>query len=132
MEYNIEEYCNHFRNLLMSQLERCEKMEKSSGRTDFSKKEKIVIGVIGGDGIGPIIVDAAKKVAEKLLCDEITNGKIEIREIEGLTIENRLDKNVSVPEDVLQKIKECDVLLKGPTTTPKGGNHYDYRFRFRY
>ena len=121
MEYNIEEYCNHFRNLLISQLERCEKMEKSSGRTDFSKKEKIVIGVIGGDGIGPIIVDAAKKVAEKLLCDEITNGKIEIREIEGLTIENRLDKNVSVPEDVLQKIKECDVLLKGPTTTPKGG-----------
>ena len=121
MEYNIEEYCSHFRKLLEAQLARCEKLEKSPERTDFSKKEKIVIGVIGGDGIGPIIVDSAKKVAEKLLCDEITNGKIEIREIDGLTIENRLAQSVSVPEDVLKAIKECDVLLKGPTTTPKGG-----------
>ena len=121
MEYNIEEYCNHFRKLLKSQLLRCEKMENESGRCDFSKKEKIVIGIIGGDGIGPIIVDEAKKVSEKLLCDEISNGKVELKVIEGLTIENRLQKNCSVPEDVLCEIKSCDVLLKGPTTTPKGG-----------
>ena len=118
MKYNIEEYCNHFRKLLESQLLRCERMEKESGRCDFSKKEKIIIGVIGGDGIGPIIVDVAKKVTEKLLCE----GKVEIRVIEGLTIENRMAKNQSVPEDVLNDIKNCDVLLKGPTTTPKGGN----------
>lgn len=122
MKYNIEEYCNHFRKLLESQLLRCERMEKESGRCDFSKKEKIIIGVIGGDGIGPIIVDVAKKVTEKLLCEEISKGKVEIRVIEGLTIENRMAKNQSVPEDVLNDIKNCDVLLKGPTTTPKGGN----------
>ncbi len=121
MAYNIDEYCNHFRKLLESQLLRCERMENESGRCDFSKKEKIVIGIIGGDGIGPIIVDEAKKVAEKLLCEEISSGKIELKEIEGLTIENRLEKNCSVPEDVLSEIKSCDVLLKGPTTTPKGG-----------
>lgn len=121
MEYNIEEYCNNFRKLLEAQLLRCEKMEKESGRCDFSKKEKIIIGVIGGDGIGPIIVDVAKNVAEKLLCNEIANGKVEIRVIEGLTIENRMAKSMSVPEDVLAEIKKCDVLLKGPTTTPKGG-----------
>ncbi len=121
MEYNIEEYCNHFRKLLESQLLRCEKMEKESERCDFSKKEKIIIGVIGGDGIGPIIVDVAKKVAEKLLYEEISSGKVEIRVIEGLTIENRMAKKQSVPEDVLANIKKCDVLLKGPTTTPKGG-----------
>ena len=121
MEYNIEEYCNHFRKLVKSQLLRCEKMERESARCDFSKKEKIIIGVIGGDGIGPIIVDVAKKVAEKLLWEEISIGKVEIRVIEGLTIENRMAKNQSVPEDVLAEIKACDVLLKGPTTTPKGG-----------
>ena len=121
MAYNIDEYCNHFRKLLESQLLRCERMESESGRCDFSKKEKIVIGVIGGDGIGHIIVDEAKKVAEKLLCNEISSGKIELKVIEGLTIENRLEKNCSVPEDVLSEIKSCDVLLKGPTTTPKGG-----------
>ncbi|MBQ8807768.1 MAG: isocitrate/isopropylmalate dehydrogenase family protein, partial [Clostridia bacterium] len=122
MTYNIEEYCNHFRNLIIEQLNRCEKMENEAERTDFSNKEKIVIGIIGGDGIGPIIVREAKKVAEKLLADEISKGKIELREIEGLTIENRLRNNKSVPEDVLEEIKKCDVLLKGPTTTPKGGS----------
>ena len=121
MTYNIDEYCNHFRKLLESQLARCEKMENDAGRCDFSKKDKIIIGVIGGDGIGPIIVDVAKNVAEKLLSEEISKGKIEIKVIEGLTIENRLAKNQPVPEDVLAEIKKCDVLLKGPTTTPKGG-----------
>ena len=122
MEYNIDMYCEHFRRLLESQLARCERMEKDSGICDFSKKEKIIIGVIGGDGIGPIIVDVAKKVAEKILCDEIAKGKVEIKVIDGLTIENRMEKGKSVPEDVLSEIKSCDVLLKGPTTTPKGGS----------
>ena len=62
MKYNIEEYCEHFRKLLEAQLLRCEKMEKEKGRCDFEKKEKIIIGVIGGDGIGPIIVDVAKEI----------------------------------------------------------------------
>ncbi len=121
MSYNIDQYCAHFRKLLEAQLERADRMEKSAERTDFATKEKIVIGVIGGDGIGPVIVDEARRVAEKLLSSEIASGKIEIREIDGLTIENRLAKNQPVPTDVLAAIKECDVLLKGPTTTPKGG-----------
>ena len=121
MQYDIDMYCEHFRKLLESQLARCEKMEKNSERCDFSKKDKIIIGVIGGDGIGPIIVDVAKKVAEKILCDEISQGKVGIKVIDGLTIENRMEKGQSVPEDVLSEIKSCDVLLKGPTTTPKGG-----------
>ncbi len=121
MSYNIDEYVSHFKKLLEAQLERADKMEKCAERTDFATKEKIVIGVIGGDGIGPIIVDEARRVAQKLLANEIASGKIEIREIEGLTIENRLKKNQPVPTDVLAAIKECDVLLKGPTTTPKGG-----------
>ena len=107
MKYNIEEYCNHFRKLLESQLLRCERMEKESGRCDFSKKEKIIIGVIGGDGIGPIIVDVAKKVTEKLLCEEISRGKVEIRVIEGLTIENRVAVMKAIPDDVLTELKEC-------------------------
>ncbi len=121
MSYNIDEYVSHFKKLLEAQLERADRMEKCAERTDFATKEKIVIGVIGGDGIGPIIVDEARRVAAKLLAKEIESGKIEIREIEGLTIENRLQKNQPVPTDVLAAIKECDVLLKGPTTTPKGG-----------
>ena len=121
MNYNLDEYCAHFKSVLENQLERCEKMKNCAEKTDFSKKEKIIIGVIDGDGIGPIIVSEAERIARKLLEKEILDGKIEIRRISGLTIENRLEKNQSVPEDVLSEIKSCDVLLKGPTTTPKGG-----------
>ena len=119
--YNIDEYCNHFKQVLLSQLSRCEKMESETQKTDFSEKETIVIGVIGGDGIGPIIVNETERVVLKLLQNEISSGKILIKHIDGLTIENRIKTNQSVPEDVLNEIKSCDVLLKGPTTTPKGG-----------
>lgn len=97
-------------------------MEEGASKKDFSKMDKIVIGTIGGDGIGPAITGCAVKIMEKLLADEIAAGKIELREIEGLTIENRLKEGKAVPDDVLDEIKKCDVLLKGPTTTPNGGN----------
>lgn len=32
------------------------RMEAGSAAVDYTKKDKIVIGVIGGDGIGPILV----------------------------------------------------------------------------
>lgn len=109
---------NHYRELLLSQIDRAEKMNNVPAP---EKKEKTVIGVIGGDGIGPIITYQAQRALEALLKDEIEAGAIEIRAIEGLTIENRLAVGKAVPDDVLAAIKECDVLLKGPTTTPSGG-----------
>ena len=121
IENQIKAAVEHYEALLRKQLARVEDMEKGAQAADLSKKEKIVIGVIGGDGIGPIIVEQAKRVLDILLKDEIATGRVEIREIGGLTIENRLALGQSVPEDTLAEIKKCDVLLKGPTTTPKGG-----------
>ena len=46
---------------------------------------------------------------------------MELRDIEGLTIENRTAQGKAIPDDVLAAMKACDVLLKGPTETPKGG-----------
>ena len=108
-----------FRVLLKEQLDRIENM--SAEKVDFTKKEVVTIGLIDGDGIGPIIMAQAKRVLEKLLQEDIASGKVVLKKIEGLTIENRLALNKSVPEDVLAQIKTCDVLLKGPTTTPMGG-----------
>lgn len=121
MQKQIDAAVEQFKNLLNEQLLRVEKMENDVKVKDFTKMNKIIIGVCGGDGIGPIIVDEAKRVLEVVLEDEIKNGKIEIREITGLTIENRLMQNVAVPPETLEQIKACDVILKGPTTTPKGG-----------
>ena len=121
MEAFMEAAVAHYETLLREQLKRQERMEQGGEARNFAAAGKIVIGIVGGDGIGPIIVREARRVLEKLLADELASGRVELREIEGLTLENRLAQGKSVPEDVLEAIKGCDVLLKGPTTTPKGG-----------
>ena len=116
-------YTEHFRKIVEEQLERVEKLKNSPAAADFSSMDKIVIGTVDGDGIGPFIMDSCRKVLEKLLAEEISTGKIELRKIDGLTLENRIAKMETVPSDVLAAIKECDLLLKGPTTTPGKGDN---------
>lgn len=111
-------YVNDFEKIISEQKNRVERMKGEGAPTDFTKKEHIVIGVIAGDGIGPIIAKEARRVLERVLAKEIADAKIELRDIDGLTIENRLAVGKAIPDDVLASIKECDVLLKGPTTTP--------------
>ena len=111
--------CEAFQKLLEEQLNRIANMD--SEKVDYAAKETVTIGIIDGDGIGPLIMAHAVKVLETLLSDEISKGSIVLKRIEGLTIENRIAKNQAVPEEVLAQIKTCDVLLKGPTTTPMGG-----------
>lgn len=117
----IEKACQQFKSLMEEQLERQERMETGSAPKDFAAMEKITIGIASGDGIGPIIMEQAERLLRVSLAEEISAGRIVLKQIEGLTIENRTALGKAVPDDVLAAIKECDVLLKGPTTTPKGG-----------
>ena len=117
---DITQACEAFRILLEEQQARIANM--NTEKVDFSTKECVTVGLVDGDGIGPIIMAQARRVLEKLLADEIAAGRVILKNIEGLTIENRLALGKPVPEDVLAQIKACDVLLKGPTTTPMGGN----------
>ncbi len=121
-EQEIKAAVEHFESLLREQLERVQRIRNERDWIDYSKLPKIVIGVAGGDGIGPYITEQTQRVLEFLLKDEIATGKIEFRKIEGLTIENRVKHMQAVPDDVLEEIKKCHVLLKGPTTTPKKGD----------
>ncbi len=121
MQSYINDACEKFKILLEEQCARVEKMEKGESPKNYATMDKIVIGIVGGDGIGPIIVKEAKRLIEFLLADEVKSGKVEFNVIDGLTIENRLALGKAIPDDVLAEIKKCDVLLKGPTTTPKGG-----------
>lgn len=121
MDNYINSAVEHFRTLLTEQLERTDKMANDTGKTDFAALDEIVIGVCGGDGIGPIITAEAERLLRNLLADDVAAKKIRFEQIDGLTIENRLACGQAVPTDVLEKIKQCHVLLKGPTTTPKGG-----------
>ena len=114
--------CDQFRALMEKQLERAKKIKEDKDFTDYQSLDKIVIGICGGDGIGPIITKESQRVIEFLLKDEVEQGKIEFKVIDGLTIENRAAHNQAIPDDVLAELKQCHVILKGPTTTPRQGD----------
>jgi isocitrate dehydrogenase (NAD+) len=120
----IEKSKEHFAKIVIEQLERIERMKASEQWTDYSKLDPIRIGIVGGDGIGPYICGHARIVLETLLKDEIASGKVELVTIEGLTIENRAKVLKAIPDDVLEQLKTCHVVLKGPTTTPKKGDQW--------
>ena len=111
-----------FGELISGEFERIERMKAGQEPVDFNSLEKIIVGILPGDGIGPIIMKQAVRVANELLKDEIASGRVELREIEGMTIENRVAKQESLPGDVLEAIKKCAVLVKGPMVTPRAGD----------
>jgi isocitrate dehydrogenase (NAD+) len=118
----IEKAKEHFGSVVAEQLERVERMKQAQDWIDYNELRPIIIGIVGGDGIGPFICQRAQRILEFLLQDEVNSGKVEFRVIEGLTIENRARVMKAIPDDVLEEIKQCHVLLKGPTTTPKKGD----------
>lgn len=122
MENKTQIAAEKFMAVVKQQLERVERMKADKDFIDYAKLDKIIIGVCGGDGIGPTISNEAKRVLQYLLKDEVEKGKVEFKIIDGLTIENRVKANKAIPDDVLAELKECHVILKGPTTTPRAGD----------
>ena len=122
MKEKIERAKEYFGRLVEEQIERVERLKAAEDWIDYSKVKPIIIGVVGGDGIGPYICKHAQNILEFLLKEEVAEGKVEFREIEGLTIERRAKLKKPIPDDVLEEIKKCHVILKGPTTTPKKGD----------
>lgn len=119
---NIEAAKEKFGKLLEEQLKRVEEMKKQGDFINYQELDKIIIGVCGGDGIGPAITGQTKRVLEYLLANEVAAGKVEFRTIDGLTIERRAAEQAAIPPAVLEELKECHVILKGPTTTPRKGD----------
>ena len=119
---NIDHALKQFEKVMRAQLERIERMKQNNQPIDYQKLDKIIVGVCGGDGIGPIITKESARVLEFLLKEQVQAGKIEIRYIDGLTIERRVECNKAIPDDVLAELKQCHVILKGPTTTPRKGD----------
>ncbi|MDF0590808.1 isocitrate/isopropylmalate family dehydrogenase [Candidatus Methanocrinis natronophilus] len=118
----IERAKAHFEKLLAEQMDRVEEMKAGGDWIDYSTIDKMVIGVVGGDGIGPFITAEAKRVLEYVLRDEIDSGKVEIRDVAGLSIEERAKAMKALPDGVIDELKGCHAILKGPLTTPKKGD----------
>ncbi len=122
MEQKVQEALTKFEAVVREQLARVDRMKQEKEFIDYSKLDTLVIGICGGDGIGPVITHEAERVLRFLLKDEVAAGKVEFKEIDGLTIENRVAVMKAIPDDVLEELKACHVILKGPTTTPRAGD----------
>jgi len=112
----------HFGKVFEEQLERVERLKREEPWQDFSKIKPVVVGILGGDGIGPIISAESQRILERLLKQPLEAGKVQFRVIDGLTIENRARHMKAIPDDVLAEIEQCHVTLKGPTHTPEQGD----------
>ena len=120
----IERAKEKFAEIVRGQLQRVESMKKPLEAVDYAKVPTIIIGVCFGDGIGEEISRHAEFILKHVLDKEIKNKKIAFKEIAGLTIENRVKHNKAIPDDVLEGLKSCHVILKGPTTTPQAGGKW--------
>ena len=87
-------FLQRFEQLLEQQDARVQRLKSEGDFIDYKSLDKLIIGVIGGDGIGPMITKQAQRIMEFLLKKPVEEGKIEIRTIEGLTIENHTGRCV--------------------------------------
>ena len=121
-ELQLQEAVKKFETLVREQSARSDAIKQQGDFIDYDKLDKLTIGVCGGDGIGPIITKEAARVLAFLLKEDVDSGKIEFKTIDGLTIENRVAHMQAIPDDVMAELKQCPVILKGPTTTPQAGD----------
>lgn len=119
---NIKAAQEKFGELIQSEYARIERMKADREITDFSKLDEIVVGILPGDGIGPIIMEQALRVLKNLMEEELGSGKLKLRLIEGMTIDNRAAKLQSLPDEVFEQVKQCNVIVKGPMVTPRASD----------
>tara|TARA_A100001015_G_scaffold261992_1_gene307867 strand:- start:2302 stop:3450 length:1149 start_codon:yes stop_codon:yes gene_type:complete len=120
----LEDSTEQFRQLMIDQCNRIRQQSGSIEWVNYATKPTITIGICSGDGIGPIICHEATRVLDHCLSNAIKNGRIVLKQIPDLTIEYRAKMNQAIPDDVLTNLKQCDVILKGPTTTPQMGDSW--------
>lgn len=82
-----------------------------------------IIGFIEGDGIGPDIWKASKRVLDAAV-QKAYSGKKKIAWMEIYAGEKSVKlygKNTWLPDETVEAVKEYIVAIKGPLTTPIGG-----------
>ena len=94
-ELQIKNAVEKFEALIREQSDRSDTIKAQGDFIDYEKLDKIVIGVCGGDGIGPIITKESARVLEYMLADKVKAGKVEFKVIDGLIT------NFHLPESTL-------------------------------
>lgn len=101
-----------------------EKVEVKEGR--MIVPDNPIIPFIEGDGIGPDIWRATKKVIDSAVEKSYRRKKTVVwfQIYAGLSALKKYGNDEVLPEDTLQAIRDYKVAIKGPLTTPVGGLDY--------
>lgn len=121
LQENIDRAKETFGELLATQTVRIDRMKNREPAPDYEAMDRIVIGYIPGDGIGPGIMEETLRVVRELLSEQIASGRIVLRPIPGLSIGERMEVMKSIPDNAKEALHACDLILKGPldnTTCP--------------
>ena len=95
------------------------------------KKTTITIPFICGDGIGPEIMSAARRVIDEAV-RKASKSEKQIVWKECLAGKKAMEEyGEALPADTLQAIKDYKIVLKGPLTTPVGGGYRSLNVRLR-
>ncbi|MGQ9610627.1 MAG: isocitrate dehydrogenase (NADP(+)) [bacterium] len=89
-----------------------------------------IIPFIEGDGVGPDVTNAMKKVVDSAINKAYSNKKISWFEIYAGDKAFEIYGN-SLPDDTLKAIETFRVAIKGPLTTPVGGGHRSFNVAIR-
>jgi len=94
-------------------------------------KTTITIPFICGDGIGPEIMSAARRVIDEAV-RKASKSEKQIAWKECLAGKNAMEEcGEALPAGTLQAIKDYKIVLKGPLTTPVGGGYRSLNVRLR-
>lgn len=82
----IQASTEKFAKLIEQQLKRVEVMKGETEFIDYKTLPTIVIGICGGDGIGPVITHCAENVLRFLLKEEVLRAKSSLRKLPALPL----------------------------------------------
>ncbi|MBI4916322.1 MAG: isocitrate dehydrogenase (NADP(+)) [Acidobacteria bacterium] len=89
--------------------------------TSIQVPDKPIIPFVEGDGTGPDIWRATKRVLDAAV-DKAYGGKKQIAWVEVLAGESAFNRTGSwLPDETVEAIQQFRVAIKGPLTTPVGG-----------
>jgi len=105
-----------------------EKIKISDG--SISVPDNPTIPFIQGDGVGPDVTSAMKRVVDAAVCKAYSKKKISWVEI--YAGDKALDiYGNSLPNETLRSIEDFGIAIKGPLTTPVGGGHRSFNVAIR-
>jgi 3-isopropylmalate dehydrogenase len=87
-----------------------------SDRQDKTKRTRARIVLLGGDGIGPEVVAAARQVLDAVASDDGLSFTYEEKLIGGIAID---ETKVALPDDTLEACRKADAVLLGAVGGPK-------------